>query len=230
MNRILLVDDNCEIQDANREYLTSKGYQVDLAMSGAQALALLQSTPYDCVVLDVMLPDLDGFSVCAAARHGTNKAPIIFLSCLDSEDHRISGLMAGGDDYMTKPYSVRELAVRIYAQIRRNRIFDGVNGTVNSPQPGVVLREDTRTIAINGINLIMSRSEYDVISLLLDHARETVSKAELLRQVGGEESTLFTAIRRIRAKLATDPSLGQIRTIFSEGYKYIPSARARPGL
>jgi len=102
MNKILLIEDNAEIQEANRDYLTGKGYQVDIAMDGMTAIALLKSKKYDCIVLDVMLPDLDGFAICSAVRGDPEKTPIIFLSCLDSEDSRIKGLLAGGDDYMTK--------------------------------------------------------------------------------------------------------------------------------
>ena len=102
MNKILLIEDNAEIQEANRDYLTGKGYQVDIAMDGMTAIALLKSKKYDCIVLDVMLPDLDGFAICSAVRGDPEKTPIIFLSCPDSEDSRIKGLLAGGDDYMTK--------------------------------------------------------------------------------------------------------------------------------
>lgn len=222
MNKILLIDDNLDIQDANAEYLSGKGYQVDLAMNSAQALAHLQSSDYDCVVLDVMLPDLDGFQVCAAARRRETTTPIIFLSCLDGEDSRIRGLMAGGDDYMTKPYSVRELAARIHAQIRRSEVYDGAGSGVRSPQPGVMARHETRTIAIQGIHLVLSRREYDVLALLVDRAGEIVHKAELLSLLDDEEATLFTCVRRIRGKLSIDPALGGIETVFGEGYRYVP--------
>lgn len=226
MNRILLIEDNPEIQEINREYLTAKGYQVDSAMDGMTAMALVKSGKYDCIVLDVMLPDLDGFTICSAARNGTEKTPIIFLSCLDSEDSRIKGLLAGGDDYMTKPYSIKELTARIYSQVRRNKVYDGTDSGVESPAPGVMYQRENRVIAIRGINLIMSRSEYEILTRLVASPGEFVPKGELLALVAGEESTLFTCIKRIRSKLGTDDTLGEIETVFGEGYRYKPGKEA----
>ena len=231
MNKILLIDDNLEIQDINHEYLTSKGYQVDVAMDGGTAVALLKTKQYDCIVLDVMLPDLDGYAVCAVARsHGGEQTPIIFLSCLGGEDSRIKGLIAGGDDYMTKPYSLKELAARIHAHVRRSKVYDSTDSGVKSPAPSVMVQRENRIVAIGGVHLIMSRAEYEILTRLLENPRKLVSKSELLGLVADEESTLFTCVRRIRLKLATDETLGAIETVFGEGYQYLPpkGGRAAP--
>jgi len=230
MNKILLIDDNPEIQAVNQEYLTAKGYQVDLAMDGATAIALLKTKKYDCIVLDVMLPDLDGFTICSIARNNPEKTPIIFLSCLDSEDSRIKGLIAGGDDYMTKPYSIKELTARIYSQVRRNKVYDGTDHMIESPRPNIMFGKENRVVAIRGVNLIMSRAEYEILTRLLTTPGELVGKDELLDLVSGEEATLFTCIKRIRSKLAGDDSLGKIENIFGEGYKYIPGEESGGGL
>ncbi|MCL2336995.1 MAG: response regulator transcription factor [Firmicutes bacterium] len=229
MNKILLIDDNMEIQAANRDYLTSKGYQVEMAMDGATAIALLKTKKYDCVVLDVMLPDLDGFTVCSVVRKNNEKTPIIFLSCLDENDYRVKGLMIGGDDYMTKPYSLKELAARIYSLVRRNKIYAGMDSGVESPNPGVMVQRENSVIAIRGFNLFMSRTEYEILSLFVARPRELITKSELLALVAGEEATLFTCIKRIRSKLAADESLGEIKNKYGEGYIYMPAKESGIG-
>src|SRR5215510_13204332 len=114
MANILLIDDNDEILSANQSYLAKQGFNVTCADTGIRAIACLNENQYDCIVLDILLPDLDGFSICKAARTITN-APILFLSCLEETDDKVRGLKLGGDDYMTKPYSLEELAARINA-------------------------------------------------------------------------------------------------------------------
>ena len=116
---LLAVDDEPDILRTNRKYLESRGYKVDTAICAMDGLELLRQRSYDCILLDVLLPDLNGFALCQAVRNITS-APILFLSCMDDEEDKIRGLMAGGDDYITKPYSLKELAARVYAQVRRS--------------------------------------------------------------------------------------------------------------
>ena len=115
--RILAVDDEPDILLTNRRYLEAQGYQVDTAACASEALEHLKNQNYDAILLDVLLPDRNGFALCEAIRALTS-APILFLSCMDEEEDKIEGLMAGGDDYITKPYSLKELAARVYAQVR----------------------------------------------------------------------------------------------------------------
>lgn len=112
--RLLAVDDETDILRTNRKYLEARGYQVDSAVCASEALELLRKQKYDCILLDVLLPDMNGFELCEAVRAITS-APILFLSCMDDEEDKIRGLMAGGEDYITKPYSLKELAARVYA-------------------------------------------------------------------------------------------------------------------
>lgn len=116
--RLLAVDDEQDILRTNRRYLEARGYKVDSAACGSEALELLRKQTYDCILLDVLLPDMNGFALCEDVRRLTS-APILFLSCMDDEEDKIKGLMVGGDDYMTKPYSLKELAARVYVQVRR---------------------------------------------------------------------------------------------------------------
>lgn len=225
MNRLLIIDDNEEIQSANRDYLTRRGYMVDMAMDGATALRLLKNNHYDCVVLDVMLPGLDGFAVCRMARREV-ETPIIFLSCMDGEDDRVRGLMAGGDDYMTKPYSLKELAARIHAQIRRDKVLYTGNGSIESPAPSVLYDRESHIIAIGGVNLVMSRKECEILNRLTAAQDRLVEKETLLAIVDGEESTLGVYIKRIRKKLEAHGGLGKIEMVYGQGYRYIVESGA----
>jgi CheY-like chemotaxis protein len=122
LNSILLIEDDLEILMLNEKYLISKGYSVFTADCGEAALKVLQKTVPDCIVLDVMLPDIIGFDLCEKIRQICN-VPIIYLSCKDTENDKVQGLISGGDDYMTKPFSMRELEARISAQLRRIAII-----------------------------------------------------------------------------------------------------------
>jgi len=121
MHTILLIEDDSEIVKLNDKYLTSKGYNVIAAQCGKTAIDAILNNAIDCIVLDVMLPDVMGFDLCVKIRHICS-VPIIFLSCKDNEDDKIQGLLSGGDDYMTKPFSMRELEMRIAAQLRRTSL------------------------------------------------------------------------------------------------------------
>ena len=223
MNKLLLIDDNPEIQAVNHEFLTQRGFAVDMAMNGSDAMAFLKNRTYDCIVLDVMMPDVDGYTLCAEARREFH-TPIIFLSCLDSEADRIRGLMSGGDSYMTKPYSIKELAVNIHAQIRRNTVLSKNDSAIESPAPHVLYDRESRTVAIGGMNLVMSRGECELLMTLIARPNETVDRRTLLACVGGEENTLKVYIMRLRGRLE-DEGLGAIENVFGEGYRYLPPAK-----
>ena len=229
MNKILLIDDNPEIQAVNQEYLTKRGFSADIAMNGNDALAFLKNRAYDCIVLDVMMPDIDGYSLCAEIRKGFN-TPIIFLSCLDRNDNRITGLMSGGDDYMTKPYNIEELAARIFSQVRRYKGMSEADGQIVNPVPYMLYDRESRTVAIGGTNMVMSRGECEILTMLMAKPGEKVSKQDLLPCVGGEESTLKVYIMRIRDRLEDGKNLGKIENVFGEGYKYIPATESGAGL
>ncbi|MCL2401626.1 MAG: response regulator, partial [Oscillospiraceae bacterium] len=111
MPNILIIDDNQEILAANTVYLSGEGFDVETADTGMEAIVCIKSHQYDCIILDVMLPDIDGFSLCKAIRTITD-TPVIFLTCKDGQDDKIMGLTIGGNDYMTKPYSLKELTAR----------------------------------------------------------------------------------------------------------------------
>lgn len=217
--RLLAVDDEPDILRTNRRYLEARGYHVDTAACAADALELLKKQSYDCILLDVLLPDMNGFALCEAVR-GLTSAPILFLSCMDDEEDKIKGLMAGGEDYITKPYSLKELAARVYAQVRR-----GAMKGFSIDHQNQLLRIDNRIIPL-------AQKEFELFLFLLGNPGRILSAAELYREVwhtGKPDSanTVAVHITRLRRKLedAVDMA-GRIETVRGEGYRFIPKKEA----
>ena len=168
--RLLAVDDEPDILRTNRRYLEARGYQVDTAVCAADALKRLGRQGYACILLDVLLPDMNGYKLCEAVRSLTS-APILFLSCMDDEADKIKGLMAGGDDYITKPYSLKELAARVYAQIRRNSM------------KGFVINHQNQLLQIDNRIIPLAQKEFELFLFLLGNSGRILSAAELY-QIG----------------------------------------------
>lgn len=211
MNQILLIDDDHEIVMLNKKYLESKGYKIQTAACGAEALLKIDNTVPDCIVLDVLLPDVLGFDLCGEIRKRCN-APIIFLSCKDDEDDKVQGLLAGGDDYMTKPFSMRELEVRIYTQIRRTDriLFDMEN----------------KTVIYRSKSIPLSQTEFDLFLKLFENNKQLISSEELYAALKDgqkdESNTIAVYIRRLRKRFEDfDESFGMIETVRNEGYRWI---------
>lgn len=212
--RLLAVDDEPDIQRTNKKYLESRGYRVDTAACAGEALELLHDNSYDCILLDVLLPDLSGFELCAAVRALTS-APILFLSCMDDEGNKVEGLMAGGDDYITKPYSLKELAARVYAQLRRNAM------------KGFSIDHSQQILTVNGRAILLAQKEFDLFLYLLGNPGRVVTAGELYQEVwhSGKPdaaNTVAVHITRLRHKL--DGALGSIETVRGEGYRFLPGA------
>lgn len=213
--RLLSVDDEPEILRTNQKYLEARGYQVDTATSARAALDLLRQNNYDCILLEVLLPDLIGFELCKAMRAITS-APILFLSCMDDEENKISGLMAGGDDYITKPYSLKELAARVYAQVRR------------SVMQGFTIDHNQQSLTVGNHVILLAQREFDLLLYLLGNPDRILTPEELYRAVwrnGKSDTTNSVAvyIARLRRKLEEAGSLmGMIETVRGEGYEFHP--------
>lgn len=218
--RLLAVDDEPDILRTNRRYLEARGYEVDSALCAAEALELLKERNYDCILLDVLLPDMNGFALCEAVRALTS-APILFLSCMDDEEDKIRGLMAGGEDYITKPYSLKELAARVYAQVRRSalKVF-----TIDHENQ--ILRIDNRIIPL-------AQKEFELFLYLFSNSDRILPASEIYREVwhtGNADSanTVAVHITRLRHKLEeTEPMIGRIETIRGEGYQFKTKAGFR---
>jgi len=221
VKKILLVDDNEEILFANKNYLTAQGYNVDCAETGAGALACLSENRYDCIVFDVLLPDFDGFALCKSARAVTD-TPILFLSCLDESEDKVKGLMAGGDDYMSKPYSLKEFGARILALMRRDSRKD-------KPQGNFYIDRETRIIHVLGKNVLLSEREFLLFELLYNNPKKSFSREKLLKiiwQGGAELGVVATLVSRLRRKIEFAESvIGKITSTYGTGYCLISKNR-----
>lgn len=220
MANILIIDDNHEILDANLSHLAGEGFHVTATDTGVKAIAYLNEKQYDCIVLDILMPDLDGFAICKAARTVTD-APIIFLSCMDDPDDKVRGLMAGGDDYMTKPYSLKELAARVRALLRR------AERSAEPKAPAFYLDRRNRRIHAKELSVYLSQQEFVLFLLLYENPGTVFSKKELLEKVWQNPDTdirtVAVHILKLRRKLdyAADV-IGRIENGYGEGYFLSP--------
>lgn len=221
--RLLAVDDEPDILRTNCMYLEARGYQVDTAACGKEALELLKKHSYDCILLDVLLPDMNGFALCEAVRSLTS-APILFLSCMDDEEDKIKGLMAGGEDYITKPYSLKELAARVYAQVRRTAMKK-----FSIDHENQFLHIDNRIIPL-------AQKEFELFLFLLGNSGRILSAAELYQEIWrtgkpDNANTVAVHIKRLRHKLEdAETVIGRIETVRGEGYRLILKSEMRTGL
>lgn len=221
--RLLAVDDEVDILRTNRRYLEAKGYQVDTAVCAAEALELLRKQTYDCILLDVLLPDMNGFALCEAVRAIT-LAPILFLSCMDDEEDKIRGLMAGGEDYITKPYSLKELAARVYAQVRRSSL------------KGFSIDHQNQLLRMGSRIIPLAQKEFELFLFFLGNPGRILSAEELYQEVWhtgkpDNANTVAVHITRLRRKLEeVEPEIGRIETVRGEGYRFILKAEMRANL
>jgi DNA-binding response OmpR family regulator len=222
--RVLVVDDDATVSDVVRRYLERGGYEVRLAADGETALQLAAEQPPDLVVLDLMLPGIDGLEVCRRLRTNSD-VPIVMLTALGEEADRIVGLQLGADDYVTKPFSPRELVLRIGSVLRRAR------GPVE-PSDSEVLRDGDLEVDVaarratrGGQQLALTGRELDLLAFLLRHPGQAFDRAALLEQVWGwtfgDHSTVTVHVRRLREKIEDDPAAPKrIATVWGVGYRY----------
>lgn len=218
--RLLAVDDESDILRTNRKYLEARGYEVDTAVCADEALDKLRQNHYDCILLDVLLPDIDGFELCKSVRTLTS-APILFLSCMDDEEDKVKGLMAGGDDYITKPYSLKELAARVYAQVRR------------SIMKRFAIDHGQQLLTVDGRVIPLPQKEFELFLYLLGNPGRVLTARELYSEVwrtGRDDitNTVAVHIARLRRRLeGTEQIVGRIETVRGEGYQFLPGTEVR---
>jgi len=227
--RVLIVEDDAHIANLLRMHLRDEGYEVTHADTGDQGLALLEAQPWSALVLDLMLPGVDGLEICKRARAMTRYTPIIITSARASEVHRILGLELGADDYLAKPFSMLELVARVKALLRRVEAM-AQNARIDAGEIEVAgLRIDpvARTAQVDGRPLELTPREFDLLYFFARHPGQVYSRMDLLNQVwgyqhDGYEHTVNTHINRLRNKIERDPATPQrIQTVWGRGYKLV---------
>jgi two-component system, OmpR family, response regulator len=227
--RVLIVDDDSHIRDVIRFALQKDGFATDEAADGKQALALIEKQPPSLVVLDIMMPEMDGIELCRRVR-ARSSLPIIFLSSRDEEIDRVLGLELGGDDYLSKPFSPRELVARVRAVLRRSTPTSVPQG--ESPRPPKLLARgplqldlDAYAVCWDGNPIVLTVTEFAILRTLLGYPGKVFTRDELMTGAYDDgtvvsDRTIDSHVRRVRQKLervGADP----IRTVFGVGYQLV---------
>ena len=219
--RVLVVDDESSIVDAVATTLRYEGFDVVVATNGLNALQAAQEAPLDLIVLDIMLPDLDGLEVTRRLRANGVRTPVLFLTARDALDDKVAGLTVGGDDYVTKPFALAEVVARVRAILRRTGDRDRDGSRLRFAD--IVLDEDTHEVWRNGAPVHLAATEFALLRYFMLNPRRVLSKAQIIDHVwhydfGGDSSIVETYVSYLRKKL--DP-LGPpvIQTVRLVGYR-----------
>ncbi|WP_435593675.1 response regulator transcription factor [Nocardia sp. bgisy118] len=219
--RILIADDDPVVREVVRRYLERDGLEVVEAADGATALARLEAADIDLAILDLMMPPPDGIALCRGIRAGDRAdIPIIMLTARGEEDDRVTGLRVGADDYVTKPFSPRELTLRVASVLRRTWAAAPSGEPVLRGGP-IELRSAARTVHVAGTAVELTAREFDLLAFLLANQQRVFSRTELLERVWGwnfgDQSTVTVHIKRLRAKLG---AASRIDTVWGRGYAW----------
>jgi DNA-binding response OmpR family regulator len=235
--RILLIEDDPEIAELVHLHLRDEGYQVERADSGDGGLALALQGGWGLVILDLMLPGLGGLDVCRRLREQERQVPILMLTARSEEIDKVLGLELGADDYLTKPFSVRELRARVKALLRRSQLA----GALPAPERPVEVRQadlaihlEKRRVTLRGKPVELTAKEFDLLALFACNPGKPYNREQLLNQVWGYsytgyEHTVNSHINRLRAKIEADPSHPRyIITVWGFGYRFADAEEPRP--
>ena len=223
--RILVVDDESSITEFVSYALKKEGYQVDVADNGETAFEMIKQNRYDLYILDIMLPGMDGLELCRKIR-AISSSPVLFLSARDKEVDKVIGLEIGGDDYLAKPFGVRELLARTRALLRRSQGLENAQPSNEVTASGITLNEDTHVAQGEKGPIDLTPREFELLASLMKNAGNVVSREDLLRDAWGweyltETKTVDTHIKRLRDKIEQagyDPSL--VETVRGYGYRF----------
>ena len=225
MAEVLVVDDDQTVREVVVSYLRAGGHEVTAVGNGEAAVSAMQRHRADLVVLDLMLPGVGGLEVCRRLRETTD-VPIIMLTALGSESNRLVGLRLGADDYVTKPFSPRELALRVDSVLRRVQMGNMRGARVSDGT--LVVDPTAHVVTLDGQPLSLTVREFDLLHFLLSHAGEVWTREDLLREVWGwsfgDQSTVTVHVRRLREKVEADPTRPtRLLTVWGVGYRWEPS-------
>jgi DNA-binding response OmpR family regulator len=227
MARVLVVDDDPTVREVVVSYLKAAQHEVLEAADGESVVSIVHDEKVDLVVLDLMLPGIDGLEVCERLRASDGDVPVIMLTALGSETDRVVGLQRGADDYVTKPFSPRELVLRVESVLRRT-------GDRGEPDHGrledgdLVVDLGRHEASLAGTVLALTTREYDLLRFLLAHPGIAFSREDLLQQVWGwsfgDHSTVTVHVRRLREKVERDPTMPErLVTVWGVGYRWEPT-------
>lgn len=227
MSRILIIEDEEAIADLEKDYLELSGFEVKICNTGDEGLQTALREEFDLIVLDLMLPGLDGFEVCKKIREEKN-IPIIMVSAKKEDIDKIRGLGMGADDYMTKPFSPSELVARVKAHLAR---YDRLVGSSNKNNDvieirGIRIDKTARRVIVDGEEKAFTGREFDLLTFLAEHPNHVYTKEELFREIWdmdsiGDIATVTVHIKKIREKIEFDSAKPQyIETIWGVGYRF----------
>ena len=211
MYTILICDDDRDIVSALDIYLTSEGYQTVKAYDGQEAIRAAETHEVHLILMDIMMPELDGIRATARLREGSN-VPIILLTAKSEDTDKILGLNIGADDYITKPFSMRELLARVKANIRRTEMRMDGGSSVMDTGSGLVVNTDTYQVTKSGKAVDLTQREYELLTFLASHPGKVYSRIDLMEQVwnygyvGDDVRTVDVTVRRLREKIEDDPA------------------------
>ena len=227
MSKILIIEDEEAIADLEKDYLELSGFEVKICNTGDEGLQTALREEFDLIVLDLMLPGLDGFEVCKRVREEKN-IPIIMVSAKKEDIDKIRGLGTGADDYMTKPFSPSELVARVKAHLAR---YDRLVGSSNKNNDvieirGIRIDKTARRVIVDGEEKAFTGKEFDLLTFLAEHPNHVYTKEELFREIWdmdsiGDIATVTVHIKKIREKIEFDSAKPQyIETIWGVGYRF----------
>lgn len=233
---ILIVDDDEDIREILTMYLENEGYKITASSNGTQALEYAYAVNPDLIILDMMMPDLDGIEVCQELRK-TIISPIIFLSSRSSPNEKSLGLIAGGDDYISKPFEPVELIARVKAHLRRNRILKSSRSHTSTGNraenviayEGFSIDLDSHLALVNGTSILLAPKEFQLLNLLINNPNQIFSNEELFNTIWGTDSmgdirTVMVHISNLRKKIEPDPKNPvYIQTLKGFGYRFTQS-------
>ena len=227
MKSILIIEDEKAIAELERDYLESHGFSVEIEGRGDVGLQKALGGSYDLIILDVMLPKLDGFEICRQIRQ-TNNIPVLMVTAKKEDIDKIRGLGLGADDYMTKPFSPSELVARVKAHLARYERLTAGRGESHEQIRirGLLIGKTSRRVTIHEREAMLTSKEYDLLLLLAAHPNRVFEKEELFERIwgldsNGDAATVTVHIRRLREKIEHDPSNPQyIETIWGVGYRF----------
>lgn len=225
MYNILVCDDERDIRNALRIYLTGEGYGIFEAENGAKALEILRTEEIHLVLMDIMMPELDGMSATAKLREESN-VPVILLTAKSEDTDKILGLTVGADDYVTKPFNPLEVIARVRAQLRRYTHFGGMEQRPKTlTAGGIEMDDEGKCVTLEGEPVQLTPTEYDILKLFLENPGKVFSSSQIYSLVWndaplGAEGTIAVHIRHLREKLEIDPAQPRyLKVVWGKGYK-----------